>query len=84
MLEELLIKQVKEAVKDLYQIEATDQMIQLQKTRPEFEGQITLVVFPFVKMARKAPAVVAEEIGNRLIGGKAERLIGGKAERRRG
>ncbi|MBQ0137510.1 MAG: arginine--tRNA ligase, partial [Bacteroidales bacterium] len=62
-LEEILRKQVQEAVKNLYQIDATEQMIQLQKTRPEFEGNITLVVFPFVKMARKAPAQVAQEIG---------------------
>ncbi|MCQ2313171.1 MAG: arginine--tRNA ligase [Paludibacteraceae bacterium] len=69
MLEEILTKQVKAIVKDLYGIEVEDKMIQLQKTRPEFEGNITLVVFPFVKAARKAPAVVAEEIGQRLQSG---------------
>ncbi|MCQ2342664.1 MAG: arginine--tRNA ligase [Paludibacteraceae bacterium] len=67
-LEEILKSQVIEAVKALYQIEATDSMIQLQKTRPEFEGHITLVVFPFVKLARKAPAMVAQEIGDYLTG----------------
>lgn len=67
MLEELLINQVKQAVKSLYGLDVEDKMIQLQKTRPEFEGHITLVVFPFVKAARKAPAVVAEEIGNYLV-----------------
>lgn len=65
-LEDILKEQVKGAVKALYQVEATDQMIQLQKTRPEFEGNITLVVFPFVKLARKAPAQVAQEIGDYL------------------
>lgn len=65
-LEEIVKQQIKEAVKSLYQVEATDAMIQLQKTRPEFEGQLTLVVFPFVKLARKAPAVVAQEIGEYL------------------
>ena len=68
MLEEVLIKQVKQVVKDLYGLDAEDKMIQLQKTRPEFEGHITLVVFPFVKAARKAPQVVAEEIGAKLVG----------------
>jgi len=58
---------VKDAVKALYGVEATDAMVQLQKTRPEFEGNITVVVFPFVKLARKAPAQVAEEIGQQLI-----------------
>ncbi|MBQ0154343.1 MAG: arginine--tRNA ligase [Bacteroidales bacterium] len=66
-LEDILKEQVKGAVKALYQVEATDQMIQLQKTRPEFEGNITLVVFPFVKLARKAPAQVAQEIGDYLV-----------------
>jgi len=56
----------KQAVKALYDIDATDEQIQLQKTRPEFEGNITLVVFPFVKLARKAPQVVATEIGEKL------------------
>ena len=66
-LENIITQQVKEAVKNLYGIEATDQQIQLQKTRPEFEGNITLVVFPFVKSARKAPQMVAQEIGERLL-----------------
>ena len=56
----------KQAVKALYDIDATDAQIQLQKTRLEFEGNITLVVFPFVKLARKAPAQVAAEIGEEL------------------
>lgn len=56
----------KDAVKALYGVDAEDSQIQLQKTRPEFEGNITLVVFPFVKLARKAPAQVAAEIGEEL------------------
>ena len=66
-LESILSQQVKAAVQQLYGIEAADSMIQLQKTRPEFEGNITLVVFPFVKAARKAPAQVATEIGDKLL-----------------
>ena len=58
---------VKDAVKALYGVEASDAQIQLQKTRPEFEGNLTVVVFPFVKLARKAPAQVAEEIGEWLV-----------------
>ena len=57
----------KAAVKALYNVEAEDSQISLQKTRPEFEGNITLVVFPFVKIARKAPAQVAAEIGEELV-----------------
>ena len=65
-LEETLKQHAKAAVKALYGIEADDKQIQLQKTRPEFEGNITLVVFPFVKVARKAPTQVAEEIGQAM------------------
>ena len=65
-LENILTKKVQEAVKNLYGIEVNEQQVQLQKTRPEFEGDITLVVFPFVKAARKAPAQVATEIGETL------------------
>ena len=66
-LEEILIPKVQEAVKDLYGIEITAEQVQLQKTRAEFEGDITLVVFPFVKAARKAPAQVAQEVGEKLL-----------------
>ena len=66
-LEKILSQQVQSAVKALYNIDATESQIQLQKTRAEFEGNITLVVFPFVKAARKAPAQVAAEIGERLM-----------------
>ena len=62
-LEQQITILAKAAVKSLYQFDAEDAQIQLQKTRPEFEGNITLVVFPFVKIARKAPAQVAAEIG---------------------
>ena len=65
-LEQQLSVLVKSAVKALYTIEAEDSQIQWQKTRPEFEGNITLVVFPFVKLARKAPAQIATEIGEWL------------------
>jgi len=65
-LEQQITALAKAAVKALYGLDATDAQIQLQKTRPEFEGNITLVVFPFVKLARKAPQAVAQEIGERL------------------
>ena len=66
-LEEILIPKVQEAVKNLYGIEITAEQVQFQKTRAEFEGDITLVVFPFVKAARKAPAMVAQEVGEKLL-----------------
>ncbi len=66
-LEEQLTRQIKEAVSNLYAIEADDKQIQLQKTRQGFEGNITLVVFPFVKAARKSPTEVANAIGEQLL-----------------
>lgn len=55
------------AVKVLYGMDADEKMVQLQKTRSEFEGNLTLVVFPFVKAAKKAPEVVGKEIGEFLV-----------------
>ena len=66
-IEEQLIKGVQEAVKSLYGMEAIAQQVQLQKTRDEFEGHLTVVVFPFVKAARKSPEMVGEEIGKYLV-----------------
>ena len=73
-LENILTQKVQEAVKNLYGIEVSEQQVQLQKTRPEFEGDITLVVFPFVKAARKTPAQVAAEIGEALQGDLVEKF----------
>ena len=55
------------AVKALYGQDVPEKMVQLQKTRSEFEGSLTLVVFPFVKMARKSPEQTAQEIGQYLV-----------------
>ncbi len=54
------------AVKELYGTEVPQKMIQLQKTRPDFEGNLTLVVFPLLKASRKKPEDTAAEIGNYL------------------
>jgi arginyl-tRNA synthetase len=48
-------------------MDATEKMLQLQKTRSEFEGNLTLVVFPFVKAAKKSPEQTAQEIGEYLV-----------------
>jgi len=54
-------------VEELYGQTVPEKMVQLQETRPEFEGQVTLVVFPFTKMSHKAPEQTAQEIGERLV-----------------
>ncbi len=67
MIEHILINKIKEAILSLYQTEATDSQVQLQNTRKEFEGDITLVVFPFTKVSRKSPEATANEIGEFLM-----------------
>ena len=66
-IETLISNAASEAVKALYGMDATEKMVQLQKTRSEFEGNLTLVVFPFVKAARKSPEQTAEEIGQYMV-----------------
>ncbi len=51
------------AVKELYGQDVPEKMVQLQKTRPDFEGNLTLVVFPFLKISHKKPVDTANEIG---------------------
>lgn len=51
-------------IQELYGVEAS---VELQETRKEFEGDLTLVVFPFVRAAKKAPEMVANEIGEKLL-----------------
>ena len=58
-----LTQAVADALKNLYGIESDAKTIVLQDTRKEFKGDYTLVVFPYVKQARKAPEAVANEIG---------------------
>ncbi|NPD81908.1 arginine--tRNA ligase [Prevotella sp. PINT] len=66
-IEERIQQAAIEAVKTLYGIEPEKKSVQLQKTRAEFEGNLTLVVFPFVKIAKKKPEEVGEEIGKELV-----------------
>ena len=54
-------------IKTLYGQEVTIDSVQLQETRPEFEGNMTLVVFPYLKMSRKRPEDTAQEIGEYLL-----------------
>ncbi|MGM9852501.1 MAG: arginine--tRNA ligase [Muribaculaceae bacterium] len=65
-IEEKLGQGVSLAVKELYGVDTPADKVQLQETRKEFAGDLTVVVFPWVKAARKAPAVVAAEIGKWL------------------
>ena len=55
------------AVKVLYGQDVPEKMVQLQKTRSNFEGNLTLVVFPFLKLSKKKPEETAQEIGDYLV-----------------
>ena len=62
-IEQQIVDAVVAGVKALYGADLTAEQVQLQKTKKEFEGHLTVVVFPFVKMARKSPDACAEELG---------------------
>ncbi|MBO5592776.1 MAG: arginine--tRNA ligase [Prevotella sp.] len=66
-IEQQLMTAAQAAVKALYGQDVPEKMVQLQKTRSEFEGSLTLVVFPFVKMARKSPEQTGQELGDYLV-----------------
>ena len=66
-IEQQIMAAAQAAVKALYEQDVPEKMVQLQKTRSEFEGNLTLVVFPFVKMARKGPEQTGQEIGQYLV-----------------
>ena len=64
--EDKLTASIIEGVKALYGQDVPAKMVQLQKTKKEFEGHLTLVVFPFLKMSKKSPEQTAQEIGEYL------------------
>ena len=65
-IEQKLTATVIAALNNLYGQEVPEKMVQLQKTKKEFEGHLTLVVFPFLKMSKKGPEQTAQEIGEYL------------------
>ncbi|MBR3399081.1 MAG: arginine--tRNA ligase, partial [Prevotella sp.] len=58
---------VLKVVKELYGAELPEKMVQLQNTKEGFEGNLTLVVFPFLKISKKKPEDTAQEIGEQLL-----------------
>ncbi|MDE5805946.1 MAG: arginine--tRNA ligase [Paramuribaculum sp.] len=66
-IDDIIAKGVAAAVKELYGVDADPATIQPQTTKKEFEGNLTVVVFPWVKAARKSPEAVGTEIGQWLV-----------------
>ena len=65
-IQEKIISAALSGVKDLYGAEVPEKMIQLQETRPEFEGELTLVVFPLLKTSRIFFVATAQDMGEYL------------------
>jgi arginyl-tRNA synthetase len=64
---DVLISSIQEVLKKLYSQEVLEGQIQIQKTRKDFEGDVTLVVFPLLRVSKKSPEVTGEEIGKALV-----------------
>ena len=62
-IESVISNSVVEAIKVLYGQDVEPKMVQIQKTKQEFEGNLTVVVFPFLKISRKKPEDTAQDIG---------------------
>ena len=62
-IEDIMVSMVVQAVKALYNQDVDPASVQLQKTKKEFQGHFTVVVFPFVKISRKSPEMTASELG---------------------
>ncbi|MFZ2285636.1 MAG: arginine--tRNA ligase [Bacteroidales bacterium] len=67
-MENLLRMGIKEAVRSLWGADVSDDLLQIQKTRKEFEGDLTLVAFPLTRVSRRSPEQTAGEIGEYLDG----------------
>ncbi len=65
-IEIIIQKAAVEAIKSLYQGEVNENQVQVQNTRKDFEGDITIVVFPFLRLSKKSPELTAEELGKYL------------------
>ncbi len=67
MIEKLLTQTIVRATAKLYGREVANELVQVQKTRPEFEGDFTVVVFPLLRLSHKSPEQTAEELGDFLV-----------------
>ena len=68
----LIQQHLKLAVKELYGLDISDDLLPITPTRKEFEGDFTVVTFPLTKIAKKKPDQIGEEIGRFLLGGLIE------------
>ncbi|HEX2935741.1 MAG TPA: arginine--tRNA ligase [Bacteroidales bacterium] len=63
-IEKIIIQSVAEAINNLYNVQIEEKLVQLQETKKEITGDITIVTFPFLKMSKKSPEQTGDDIGN--------------------
>lgn len=66
-IEQLLVAAVVKAIKALYDTDITAEQVQVQKTRPDFEGHLTIVTFPFLRISKKKPEETGEDLARWLM-----------------
>lgn len=66
MIENIIIEGLKKAIQELFQTEVNEKQLQVQKTRKDFEGDFTIVVFPLLKITKKTPEQSCEVLGSYL------------------
>ena len=67
MIHDILPDLTRKAIKSLYRLDISDKTIQIQKTKKEFEGDFTIVLFGLTKLAGKSPEKLGHEIGEHLL-----------------
>lgn len=67
VIEQQITGSVIAGIKELYGADVAEAQVQLQKTKKEFKGHLTLVVFPFLRMSKKSPEQTAQELGEYLV-----------------
>ncbi len=72
MIEKLLVDSLQKAVQNLYGQELNSKLAQIQKTRPEIQGDYTIVVFPLLRISKKGPEPTADEIGEFIVADLSE------------
>ena len=66
-MELILRDKIKEALKNLYNCDVSEELIQVQETRKDFKGDFTLVVFPLLRFSKNTPESTADSIGKYLV-----------------
>ena len=75
-MENLLVEKILEGLSQLYGAQIEPNQVQIQKTRKDFEGDLTVVVFPFLKASKKSPEQTAEDLGKYIEANTDDDIVG--------